>query len=109
MVSGLRGAFAAALPQPMYRITCPSRTRLHARFQVLAMHRGLMYRITGHYHFLARRERRAVTAQRYARLTGRLRTRLPGDETSAPRLTVCGCGRHSDRHDTRSRGRWSWL
>jgi hypothetical protein len=42
-----------------------------------------------------------VTAQRYARLTGRLRTRLPGDETSAPRLTGCGCERHSDRHDTK--------
>ena len=41
--------FAAALPRPMYRITCPSRTRLHARSQVLAMHRGLMYRIIGHY------------------------------------------------------------
>ena len=38
-------------PRPMYRITCPSRTRLHARSQALAMHRGLMYRIIGHYHF----------------------------------------------------------
>ena len=49
--SGLRGArtFAAALPKPMYRITCPSRTRLHARSQVLARHRCLMYRVIGHY------------------------------------------------------------
>jgi len=36
-------------PRPMYRITCPSRTRPHARSQVLAIHRGLMYRITAHY------------------------------------------------------------
>jgi hypothetical protein len=49
MASGLRGAFTDALPRPMYRITCPSRARLHARSQVLAMHRGLMHRITGHY------------------------------------------------------------
>jgi hypothetical protein len=49
MASGFRGAFATALPRPMYRITCPSRTRLHARSQVLAMHRGMVYRITGHY------------------------------------------------------------
>jgi hypothetical protein len=47
MASGLRGAFTATLPGPMYRITGPSRTRLYARSQVLAMHRGLMYRITG--------------------------------------------------------------
>lgn len=33
----------------MYRITCPSRARLHRHAQVLAMHCGLMYRITGHY------------------------------------------------------------
>ena len=39
------------LPRPIYRVTCPSRTQLHARSQVLAMHRGLMYRIIGHYHF----------------------------------------------------------
>jgi len=45
MASGVRSAFAAALPRPMYRITCPSRTRLHARSQVLAMRRSLMYRI----------------------------------------------------------------
>ena len=49
MASGLGSAFTAALPRPMYRITCPSRTRLHARSQVPAMHRGLMYRIIGHY------------------------------------------------------------
>jgi hypothetical protein len=30
--------FAAARPDPMSRITCPSRTRLHARSQVLATH-----------------------------------------------------------------------
>jgi hypothetical protein len=53
MVPGVRGAVAAALPRPMYGITCPSRTRLHACSQVLARHRGLMYRITGHYHGLA--------------------------------------------------------
>ena len=35
--------------RPMYRITCPSPTRLHARSQVLTRHRSLMYRITGHY------------------------------------------------------------
>lgn len=47
MAPSLRGArtFAAALPRPMYRITCPSRTRLAARSQVLARHRSLMYRI----------------------------------------------------------------
>ena len=33
----------------MYRITCPSRTRLNARSQVLARNRCLMYRVTGHY------------------------------------------------------------
>ena len=51
MAFGLRGAriFAAALPRPMYRITCPSRTRLHACSQVLARHHGLMCRIIGHY------------------------------------------------------------
>src|SRR5437763_291908 len=49
MAPGLRGAFAAALPGPMYRITCPSRTQLHARYQVLAVRHGLMYRITGRY------------------------------------------------------------
>ena len=49
LASGLRSTFAAALPRPMYRITCPSRARLHARSQVLAIHRGLMYRIIGHY------------------------------------------------------------
>ena len=37
------------LYRPMYRITCPSRTRLHACSRVLARHRDLMYRITGHY------------------------------------------------------------
>jgi hypothetical protein len=49
MASSLRDAFAAALPRPMYRITCPSSTQLHASSQVLAVHRGLMYRIIGHY------------------------------------------------------------
>ena len=34
-----RGAVTAALPRPMYRIMCPSRTRLHARSQVLALRR----------------------------------------------------------------------
>jgi hypothetical protein len=41
--------FAVALPRPMYRITCPYRTQLHAHSQVLARHRGLTCRITGHY------------------------------------------------------------
>ena len=51
MASSLRGAhaFAVALARPMYRITCPSRTSLHARSQVRAGHHGLMYRIIGHY------------------------------------------------------------
>ena len=40
---------AAALPRPIYRITCPSRARLHARSQVRAKHRGAMYRVIGHY------------------------------------------------------------
>jgi hypothetical protein len=49
MASGLRGArtFAAALPDPMYWIACPSRTRLRARSQVRATHRSLMYRVIG--------------------------------------------------------------
>jgi hypothetical protein len=49
MASGLLGAFAAALSRLMYRITCPSRTRPHARSQVLAIRRSVMYRITAHY------------------------------------------------------------
>lgn len=40
---------ACALPRPMYRITCPSRARLHARSEVIARHRCLTYRIIGHY------------------------------------------------------------
>jgi len=50
MAYGWRGVrtFAAILPDPMYPITCPSRTRLHARSQVLATHRSLMYRVIGH-------------------------------------------------------------
>jgi len=59
MASRLRGActFAAARSRPMYRITCPSRTRLHARSQVLARHRSLMYRIIGHYPAISRGQR----------------------------------------------------
>jgi hypothetical protein len=38
-----------ALRRPLYRIACPSRTRPHARSQVLARPRSLMYRIIGYY------------------------------------------------------------
>ena len=44
-LAAYRPPSAAALPRPMYRITCPSRTRLHASSQGLAMYRGLMSRI----------------------------------------------------------------
>ena len=59
-MNDLRGAhtLAAALPRPMYRITCPSRADLHARSQVLAMRCGLMCWITGHYPMALRTDRR---------------------------------------------------
>jgi hypothetical protein len=82
----------ADIPRPMYRITRPSRTWPHARSQVVARHRGLMYRITGHY---------PVAPWRAGRLPGISLARNTGHHCAGGGGR--GCGVHYAVYGCRSR------